>query len=162
MESLDRAEQANVAGAAGDTAKVIVAVNESGDRNVSENSPLRAESYRNDLSGVDRSNVGNSDFSCNGNGEVSGAVTFTGWEAERAIFLNAERSRRLQVQTQLENVQVDNCVTDGIDSVISGVAAMATIIDDEPAPDEDIDRHTDSKSLAEEIRRKESLGYHMG
>ena len=28
--------------------------------------------------------------------------------------------------------------------------------------DEDIERHSDSKVLAEEIRRKEALGMHMG
>lgn len=161
LESLDRAEQADVAGAAGNTAKVIGAVNESGVRNVSENSPFRTKSYHNDLSGVDRSNFGNSDYSSNGNGEVSGAITVTGWEAERAIFLNAERARRLQAQAQLENVQVDTDIADGIDSVISDVAAMATIIEDEPVDDEDINRHTDSKSLAEERERKAALGVHM-
>lgn len=95
-------------------------------------------------------------------GSDSEGTVLTGWEAERAIFLNAERARRLQAQAQLENVQVDNCIADGIDSFIGDVAAIATIIEDEPVDDEDIDRYADSKALGEEIRRKESLGYHMG
>ena len=33
---------------------------------------------------------------------------------------------------------------------------------DESEEDEDIERHSDSKVLAEEIRRKEALGMHMG
>jgi len=37
---------------------------------------------------------------------------------------------------------------------------MASIMD-EPEEDEDIERHSDSKVLAEEIRRKDALGMHM-
>lgn len=161
LESLDRTEQADVAGAVGDTAKVIGAVNESRDGSIYENSPLRSESYHNDLSRAGKSNVRNSDFSSNENGEFSGAITLTGWETERAVFLNAERARKLQAQAQLKNVQVDNGIADNIDSIVGGVAALASIIN-EPNDEEDIDGHNDSKVLAEEEKRKESLGYHMG
>ena len=44
--------------------------------------------------------------------------------------------------------------------LIAGIADVAAIID-EPTEDEDIERHSDSKVLAEEIRRKEALGMHM-
>lgn len=128
LESLDRTEQADVAGAVEDTAKVIGAVNESGDGSIYENNPLRSESYHNELSRSGKLNVRNSDFSSNENGEFSGAITLTGWEAERAVFLNAERARRLQAQAQLENAQVDNCVTDSIDSIVGGVATLVSII----------------------------------
>ena len=49
----------------------------------------------------------------------------------------------------------------GAVDVIAGIADVASIID-EPKEDEDIERHSDSKVLAEEIRRKEALGMHMG
>ena len=49
----------------------------------------------------------------------------------------------------------------GAVDVIAGIADVAAIID-EPEEDEDIEWHSDSKVLAEEIRRKEALGMHMG
>ena len=44
---------------------------------------------------------------------------------------------------------------------VAGIADVAAIMD-EPTEDEDIERHSDSQVLAEEIRRKEALGMHMG
>ena len=96
-------------------------------------------------------------------GEFSGKPFITGWEAERAVFLNAERARRLQAQAQLENSQMDSGIAVSADSVIGGVAALASIIEDKPVPDNEYAReHIDRKALAEEIKRKELLGYHMG
>ena len=43
--------------------------------------------------------------------------------------------------------------------LVAGIADVAAIID-EPT-EEDIERHSDSKVPAEEIRRKEALGMHM-
>ena len=84
----------------------------------------------------------------------------TGWETERGILLQAEIARRMEAQNAIENVQ-DNCdFTVGAVDVVTGITAVAAIMD-EPSEDEDIEQHSDSKVLAEEIRRKEALGMHM-
>ena len=47
--------------------------------------------------------------------------------------------------------------------IIGGIAALASIIEDEPADDTEYAReHVDSKALAEERERKEAHGIHMG
>ena len=90
-----------------------------------------------------------------------GEAVITGWEAERGILLAAERIRRMEAQNAIENVQGDCDFADGAALVIAGIADVASIMD-EPSEDKDIERHSDSKVLAEEIRRKEALGMHMG
>ncbi|MBR6624198.1 MAG: relaxase, partial [Ruminococcus sp.] len=90
-----------------------------------------------------------------------GETVVTGWEAERGILLAAERIRRMEAQNAIENAQSDCDFADGAALVIAGIADVAAIID-EPEEDEDVERHSDSKVLAEEIRRKEALGMHMG
>ena len=47
--------------------------------------------------------------------------------------------------------------------IVGGIAAVASIIEDEPADDTEYAReHVDSKALAEERERKEAHGIHMG
>ena len=67
----------------------------------------------------------------------------------------------METQNAIENAQVGCDFADGAALVIAGIADVASIID-EPTKDEDIERHSDSKILAEEIRRKEALGMPMG
>ncbi len=93
--------------------------------------------------------------------QPSRKTVITGWEAERGIFFATERIRRMEAQNAIENAQVDCDFTVGAVDVVAGIADVAAIMD-EPSEDEDIDRHSDSKVLAEEIRRKEALGMHMG
>ena len=163
LESADKIEQANGTGAVRDTANAIGAVNESRDRTGAENSTLRAEEYHSDLSGDTGSNVGNRDFSSQGIEESNSRSRLTGWEAERAICLETERARRIQAQAQLEGCEVDSDITIGLDSIVSGVATMASIIEDEPADDTEYAReHVDRKALAKELRKKEEFGMHMG
>ena len=163
LESADRIEQADVAGAAGDTHQTLGAVNESRDRAGAENSTLRAEEYHSDLSGTAGSDVGKHDVSSRAVEESNSGPVLTGWEAERGIWLEAERARRIQAQAQIKSSQVDSDLAVGIDSIVSGVATMASIIEDEPAEDNEYAReYTDSKALAEERERKEALGIHMG
>jgi hypothetical protein len=58
---------------------------------------------------------------------------------------------------------VDSDIAVSLDSIVSGVTAVASIIDDEPADDTEFAReHVDSKALAKELRKKEELGMHMG
>ena len=90
-----------------------------------------------------------------------GETVVTGWETERGILLTAERIRRMEAQNAIENAQSECDFTDCALDLVAGIADVAAIID-EPTEDEDIERHSDSKLLAEEIRRKESLGMHMG
>ena len=88
-------------------------------------------------------------------------ITVTGWETERGILLAAERIRRMEAQNAIENAQVGCDFADGALDHVAGIADVAAIMD-EPTEDEDIEWHSDSKVLAEEIRRKEALGMHMG
>ncbi len=90
-----------------------------------------------------------------------GEAVITGWEAERGILLKAEIARRMEAQNAIENVQSDCDFAVGALDLVAGIADVAAIID-EPAEDKNIERHSDSKVLAEEIRRKEALGMHMG
>ncbi len=58
---------------------------------------------------------------------------------------------------------MDSDITVGIDSIVGGVTAVASIIEDESADDTEYAReHVDSKALAEERERKEALGIRMG
>ena len=66
----------------------------------------------------------------------------------------------METQNTIENAQSDCDFADGALDLIAGIADMASIMD-EPSEDEDIERHSDSKVLAEEIRRKEALGMHI-
>ena len=163
LESADRIEQADETGAAGDTYQTLGAGNESGYRTGAENSTLRAEGYHSDLSRAAGSNVGNRDFSSRAVEESNSGPVLTGWEAERGIWLKAERARRVRAQAQIESRQVDSDLAVGFDSIVGGVATMASIIEDEPAEDTEYAReHVDSKALAEERERKEAHGIHMG
>jgi len=163
LESADKVEQTDVAGAAGNTHQTLGAGDESGYRTGAENSAFRAERYHSDLSGTAGSNVGNCDFSSRGVEESNSGARLTGWEAERGIWLEAERARRIQAQTQIEGSQVDSDLAVSLDSVVGSITAVAAMIEDEPADDtEYVQEHTDSKALAEERERKEALGIHMG
>ena len=163
LESADKVEQTDVAGAVRDTGNAIGVGDESRDRTGAENSTLRAEKYHSNLSGTAESNVGNCDFSSRGIEESNSRPVITGWEAERGIWLEAERARRIQAQAQIESSQVDSDLAVSLDSIVGGVTAVATLIDDEPAEDTEYAReHVDSKALAEERERKEALGIHMG
>ena len=90
-----------------------------------------------------------------------GKAVITGWEAEQGILLTTERIRRMEAQNAIENAQSDCDFADGVLDLVAGIADVASIMD-EPEEDEDIERHSYSKVLAEEIRRKEALGMHMG
>ena len=89
-----------------------------------------------------------------------GETVITGWEAERGILLAAERLRRMEAQNTIENAQSDCDFTVGALDLVADIADVASIMN-ESEEDEDIERHSDSKILAEEIRRKEALGMHM-
>ena len=89
-----------------------------------------------------------------------GETVLTGWEVERGILLQAEKLRRMETQNAIENAPLGCDFADGALDLVAGIADVAAIMD-ESEEDEEIERHTDSKVLAEEIRRKEALGMHM-
>ena len=163
LESADRIEQADVAGAAGNTHQTLGAGDESRNRTGAENSPFRAERYHSELSGAAGSNVGNCDFISRAVEESNSGPVITGWEAERGIWIEAERARRIQAQAKIESSQVDSDLAVGLDSFVGGVTAVASLIEDEPADDTEYAwEHIDSKALVEERERKEAHGIRMG
>ena len=163
LESTDSTQQGNGTGAVRDTANTVDIINESRNGTGAENSPLRAEGYHSDLPGAaesSRRTVGNSDGST---GKSNSGPVITGWEAERGIWLETERARRIQARAKIEGSQVDSNLAVGIDSIVGSVTAVASIIEDEPADDTEYAReHVDSKALAEEREWKEAHGIHMG
>jgi hypothetical protein len=162
LESADRIEQADVEGAAGDTYQTLGAGDESRNGTGAENSPLRAEGYHSDLSGVTESGSETIRNSNGSTGESNSRPVITGWEAERGIWLETERARRIQAQAQIKSCQVDSDIAVSLDSIVGSVTAVATLIEDEPSDDTEYAReHIDSRALAEERERKEAHGIHM-
>jgi len=163
LESTDNTQQGNGTGAVRDTANTVDIINESRNGTGAENSTLRAERYHSDLSEAAESGSGTVGNNGSSTGESNSEPVLTGWEVERGIWLEAERARRIQAQAKIKSSQVDSDLAVGIDSIVGSVAAMATLIEDEPAEDTEYAReYTDSKALAEERERKEALGIHMG
>lgn len=111
-------------------------------------------------SGADVTKRDGKDFEA---GSVSERARLTGWEAERGIWLETERARRIQAQAKIKSSQVDSDLAVGFDSIVGSVTAVAALIEDEPADDTEYAReNVDRKALAEERERKEALGIHMG
>ena len=163
LESADSTQQGNGTGAVRDTANTVDIVNESRNGTGAENSPFRAERYHSDLSGAAESGSGTGGNSDGSTGKSNSRPVITGWEAERGIWLEIERTRRIQAQAQIKSNQVDSDLAVGLNSIVGGVTAVVSLIDDEPVDDTEYAReHVDSKALAEERERKEALGIHMG
>ena len=87
----------------------------------------------------------------------------TGWEAEREDLIAAEMLRRAEQKSRLQTAPTGGADRVSAPDIIGGIAALASIIEDEPADDTEYAReHVDSKALAEERERKEAHGIHMG
>ena len=87
----------------------------------------------------------------------------TGWEAERADLIAAEMLRRAEQEERLQTAHSRGSDRAPAPDIVGGIAAVASIIEDEPADDTEYAReHVDSKALAEERERKEAHGIHMG
>ena len=87
----------------------------------------------------------------------------TGWEAERADLIAAEMLRRAEQEARLATAHSGDSDRAPAPDIVDGIAAVATLIDDEPADDTEYAReHVDRKALAKELRKKEELGMHMG
>ena len=93
----------------------------------------------------------------------SKGLVITGWEAERADLIAAEMLRRAEQEARLQAAPAGSADRNLAPDIIGGIAAVASIIEDEPADDTEYAReHVDSKALAEERERKEAHGIHMG
>ena len=87
----------------------------------------------------------------------------TGWEAERADLIAAEMLRRAEQKSRLQTAPTGGADRSAAPDIVGGIAAMASIIEDEPADDTEYAReHIDRKALAEEREQKEAHGIHMG
>ncbi len=87
----------------------------------------------------------------------------TGWEAERAYLIAAEMLRRVEQEARLQTSLSSSSDRAPAPDIVDGIAAVATLIDDEPSDDIEYAReHVDRKVLAKELRKKEELGMHMG
>ena len=95
---------------------------------------------------------------------VSEGLIITGWEVERADLIAAEMLRRAEQKSRLQTAPTGGADRIAAPDIVGGIAAMASIIEDEPVDDdtEYAREHVDSKALAEERERKEAHGIHMG
>ena len=93
----------------------------------------------------------------------SKGLVITGWEAERADLIAAEMLRRAEQEARLQAAPTGGAGRSAAPDFIGGIAAVASIIEDEPSDDTEYAReHVDRKALAEEQERKETHGLHMG
>ncbi|WP_298528577.1 relaxase/mobilization nuclease domain-containing protein [uncultured Ruminococcus sp.] len=96
-------------------------------------------------------------------GSVSKGPCLTGWEAERADLISAEMLRRSEQKARLQTATPGSADRSAALDIVGSIAAVASIIEDEPADDTEYAReHVDRKALAKELRKKEELGMHMG
>ena len=87
----------------------------------------------------------------------------TGWEAERADLIAAEMLRRAEQKSRLQTAPTGCADRSAAHDIVSGIAALASMIEDEPVDDTEYAReHVDRKAFAEERERKEAHGIHMG
>ena len=113
--------------------------------------------------GDTKSNVGNHDVRGVEAGSGGEEPRLTGWEAERADLIAAEMLRRAEQKSQLQTAPTGGVYRATAPDIVGGIAALATIVEDEPADDTEYTReHVDRKALAKELRKKEELGMHMG
>lgn len=71
--------------------------------------------------------------------------------------------RRAEQKSRLQNATTGSADRVSAPDIVGGIAAVASMIEEEPADDTEYAReHIDSKALAEERERKEAHGIHMG
>lgn len=78
-----------------------------------------------------------------------GEAVVTGWEAERRILFEAERSRRTQYETQSQADWDSYSDTIGTADIVDSVASVASIIDNAPTDPEELERYIEAKQAAQ-------------
>jgi hypothetical protein len=132
-----------------------------------ETSPAKSESdIRSgvgEVGGDTEANVGNHDVRSVEVGSGGEEPCLTGWEAERADLIAVEMLRRAEQEARLQTASAGSADRSATTDIVDSIAAVASIIEDEPTDDTEYAReHVDRKALAEERERKEALGIHMG
>lgn len=132
-----------------------------------ETSPAKSESDIRSGAGECREDTGADVAERDGRGieaeSDSGGLVLTGWEAERADLIAAEMLRRTEQEARIQAAPTGGADRNHALDFIGGIAAVASIIEDEPADDTEYAReHVDSKALVKELRKKEELGMHIG
>ena len=88
-------------------------------------------------------------------GSDSEGSRITGWESERADLIAAEMLRRAKQEARLATAHSSGSDRIPASNFIGVIAAVASLIEDEPADDTEYAReHVDRKALAEERERK--------
>ncbi len=78
-----------------------------------------------------------------------GETVITGWEAERRILFEAERSRRTQYETQSQADWNSYSDTIGTADIVDGVANVASIINNAPTDPEELERYIEAQRAAQ-------------
>ena len=78
-----------------------------------------------------------------------GEAVITGWEAERRILFEAERSRRTQYETQSQADWNSYSDTIGTADIVDSVANIASIIDNAPTDPEELERYIEAQRAAQ-------------
>jgi len=78
-----------------------------------------------------------------------GEAVLTGWEAERGILFEAERSRRTQYETQPQTDWDSYSDTIGTADIVDSVASIASIIDNAPTDPEELERYIEAQRAAQ-------------
>ena len=99
---------------------------------------------------------GNTVANCDGNIGSDDGIVITGWELERAVFINAERARRTLAERSAQVYENSHSVTIGALDIIDGVTNLASIIDGAPTDPEEMERYIDS------IRAAQNAGLLIG
>ena len=133
------------------------------DETVPSKSADNIQSVAGAVSGDTEANVGNHDVRNIEAESSSEGLIITGWEAERADLIATEMLRRAEQETRLQTATTGDTDRVPASDFIGGIAAVASIIEDEPVDDTEYAReHVDRKAIAKELRKKEELGMHMG
>ncbi|MBR5514412.1 MAG: hypothetical protein IKV85_10590, partial [Ruminococcus sp.] len=78
-----------------------------------------------------------------------GEAFVTGWETERGILFEAERSRRTQYETQPQADWNSYSDTIGTADIVDSVASVASIIDNAPTDPEELERYIEAQRAAQ-------------
>lgn len=68
-------------------------------------------------------------------GSGGGGPRLTGWESERADLIAAEMLRRVEQKSRLQTASTGGADRSAAPDIVSGIAALASMIEDEPADD---------------------------
>ena len=99
---------------------------------------------------------GNTVANCDGNIGSDDGIVITGWELERAVFINAERARRTLAERSAQVYENSHSVTIGALDIIDGVTNLASLIDGAPSDPEELEKYL------EDIRAAQNAGFLIG